>query len=83
MNRFTRSVAAGALAMLAAGPALAQQVQVPGNKALPTGHQVTTYGGVVQTPWFSDKGVRDHFKLSNEQYKMTWSNKTTSALTPS
>jgi len=54
--------------MLASGPALAQQVQVPGNKSQPAPQQVITYGGVVQTPWFSDKGVRDHFKFTNEQY---------------
>jgi hypothetical protein len=68
MNRFTSSVAAGALAMLAAGPALAQQVQVPGNKSQPMPQQGITYGGVAQTPWFSDTGVRDQFKFSNDQY---------------
>jgi hypothetical protein len=68
MNRFTRIAAAGSLAILAAGPALAQQAQVQGVKTQPTVQQGITYGGVVQTPWFSDKAARDQVKFSNDQY---------------
>ena len=68
MKRFTKCVAAGALALVAVGPALAQQGQNLTGQPQVTGQQGTNFGGINQTPWFGDKSVREHFKFTNDQF---------------
>jgi hypothetical protein len=68
MKRFTKCVAAGALALLAVGPTLAQQGQKLPGKPQVTGQQGMSFGGINQTPWFADKSVREHFKFTNDQF---------------
>jgi hypothetical protein len=64
MDRFPKYIAAGVLAMLMAGPALAQQAkgQVPTTAA-----PGMTYGGITPTPWFGDKAVQLQLRLSSNQ----------------
>jgi hypothetical protein len=68
MKRFTRIVAAGSFALMAAGPAVAQQPQVQATKTQAVRQPGITYGGLGQTPWFGDKTVREQFKFSDDQY---------------
>ena len=69
MIRLTKWLSAAlAVTLLASTAAQAQQkgVQPQGQKGAPV--QGTYHGGYGQTPWFGNQEVRQHFKLSDEQY---------------
>jgi hypothetical protein len=73
MNRFPKFIATGALVMLSAGPAVAQQAkELPGKggqvQGQPTAPQRANYGGINQSPWFGHDAVRDQLKISADQY---------------
>ena len=60
MNRFAVTVMAGAIASLSFS--LAEAQQGPGQQGFIPPSQVG------QTPWFSNQDVRQHFKVSDQQY---------------
>jgi hypothetical protein len=73
MHRFPKFIATGTLIMLSAGPGLAQQSK--GQRDQTKQVQVQTiaprsvsYGGINRNPWYGDKSVQDHLKISGAQY---------------
>jgi hypothetical protein len=74
MNHFARFALTGVVAVLTAAGAEAQQKsQTQPAQKVPTvldapGQQGVYHGGIGQTPWFSNQEIRQHFKLSDQQY---------------
>jgi hypothetical protein len=76
MNRFVKFTVTGVFAVLTSASAEAQQKdqgqQGQGQKSPPVqntvGPQGAYHGGIGQTPWFSNQEIRQHFKLSDQQY---------------
>jgi opacity protein-like surface antigen len=74
MNRFAKFALTAVFAVLTAAGADAQQKsQTQPAQKVPTvpdvqGQQGVYHGGIGQTPWFSNQEIRQHFKLSDQQY---------------